>query len=267
MSEQALVLLQQAYVVATVGSFAFLVALEPRNRDSPRHRWLRLARNLGIMACGIATADIIIRSQGLDIASKLTTEHGLLTPLGLPAIALFAIAFLVIDLFDYLSHRVLHRWRWLWLIHTVHHSDTEIDTSTGVRFHPLETLIRAAPLALLLIALGLPLWVLLARAVLQNPINFYQHAKLQVPDWVDRKLGWVIATPQMHRIHHTQLQEQTDSNYGGVLSIWDRMFGTYVAPERAVAAPFGLGKLDDKSWQTISGMLVTPLRARGLGTL
>src|SRR5664279_1650968 len=198
MSEHALVLLQQAYVVATVGSFAFLVALEPGDRDAPRRRWLHVARNLGLMICGVALADLVVRSQGLDIASKMTTERGLLTPLGLHVIALFVIAFLVIDFYDYVFHRLLHRWRWLWLIHSVHHSDTDVDTSTGVRFHPLETVIQVAPLALLLISLGLPLWVLIARAVLQNPISFYQHARLGFPEWADRKLGWVIPVSYTH---------------------------------------------------------------------
>jgi sterol desaturase/sphingolipid hydroxylase (fatty acid hydroxylase superfamily) len=269
MGEQALNLLQQAYVVATVGSFGFLITLEAGAVGAPasRRRWRHVLRNLGLYGCAVVIADILIRAQGLDLATRLTESHGLLTPLALPALAQFFIAFLLIDLFDYSLHRLQHRWRWLWLIHAVHHSDTELDASTGVRFHPLESVIHVSLLTVLMLALGLPLWVLIARAVFQNPIDFMQHANLRFPDWVERRLGWLLVTPIMHRVHHSRLPIETNSNYGGVLSIWDKLFGTYTPASESHAATQGLGKLVEDSWQTVVGMLLTPLRARRLGTL
>jgi sterol desaturase/sphingolipid hydroxylase (fatty acid hydroxylase superfamily) len=266
MSDEALNLLRQAHLVATVGVFLFLLVVEGGNRaaPAPRRRWRHVLRNLGLLACSAAILEAA--GRGLGIESRLTGSHGALTPLALGGPVQFVVGFLLLDLFYYVFHRLAHRWRWLWLVHAVHHSDGELDASTGVRFHPLESVIEIAFLTALLLALGLPLWVLLARAIVQNPMDFLQHANLRAPEWVERRLGWLLVTPRMHRVHHSPVPAETDSNYGVLLSVWDRLFGTYVPPAGERPARYGLDSLAADSWQSVGGMLLTPLRARRFAT-
>ena len=267
MTEEALGLLHQAYFVATIGTFLFLVIVEGGQPDAPapRGRWRHVLRNLGLLACTAVIVDGM--ALGFGFPSMLTDARGVLTPLALTAPAQFVVGFLVIDLYEYGFHRLAHRWRWLWLLHAVHHSDAELDASTGVRFHPLETAIDLVLLMALLVTLGLPLWVLLGRAIVQNPIDFLQHANLRFPEWIERRLGWLLVTPRMHRVHHSPVPALTDSNYGVLLSIWDRIFQTYTAPAGERPARYGLSNLTADSWQSLGGMLVTPLRARRFGIL
>ncbi len=203
----------------------------------------------------------------MDVPFRLTESNGALTSLALPVFAQFALGFLLLDLFDYGYHRVAHRVRGLWLLHAVHHSDPQLDATTGMRFHPVEVTIEMVLKTALLLGLGLPLWVEGARAVFLNPANLLQHANVAFPAWVERRLSWLLVTPAMHRIHHSPDMRETNSNYGAVFSFWDRLFGTYRPPEAGHLPGVGLRKLRDDRWQTVWGMLMTPIRARPLGTL
>jgi sterol desaturase/sphingolipid hydroxylase (fatty acid hydroxylase superfamily) len=203
----------------------------------------------------------------MHVPERMTESRGLLGSLAPPAAVLFGVGFLLADLFDYGFHRLLHRWRWLWLIHSVHHSDQHLDVSTGVRFHPAEVVFEVVLRTIMFLALGIPLWVEGARAVLSNPLNLLQHANVEYPRWFERRLGWLLVTADMHRIHHSPEARETNSNFGTVFSFWDRIFGTYVAPDAAREPTYGLRKLTADPWQSVTGMMLTPLRARGLGDL
>jgi sterol desaturase/sphingolipid hydroxylase (fatty acid hydroxylase superfamily) len=120
---------------------------------------------------------------------------------------------------------------------------------------------------ILFLARGIPLWVEGARAVVLNPLNLLQHANVEYPRWIERRLGWLLVTADMHRIHHSPEPRETNSNFGAVFSFWDRLFGTYVPPDPARAPTYGLRSLAADSWQTVAGMMLTPIRARGLGNL
>lgn len=269
MSEDALGFIRVAYYAGTLATFAFLATWEGGDpRIAPRSsRWRHILRNVAVLGLVIVIADGVILGWLLGINRRLTVSDGLLTALALPALAQFALGFLLADFFDYGFHRLLHRWRWLWLIHSVHHSDPQVDVSTGARFHPIEVTIEVALKSLLLLGLGIPLWVEGARAVLLNPINFYQHGNVEYPPWIERRLGWLLVTAEMHRLHHSPDRAETDSNYGAVFSFWDRWFGTYTAPDPSRGRSFGLRALAAESWQSVAGMMLTPLRARRLGAL
>jgi hypothetical protein len=163
----------------------------------------------------------------------LHQSPGPLSRLDLPFVAQLLLTFLLLDLWRYWEHRLFHRLPLLWRLHLVHHSDTQIDVTTSERHHPLEFLARhrrhdgadqharlAGP------AVGL---YLLAATV----ITLYSHANLRIPASLDRQLSRLIVTSTVHAVHHSDLQAQTDSNYGSVLTFWDRLFGTYVDPEKA----------------------------------
>lgn len=258
-----------AYLCGFAGTLAFLLVLEGGRVAAPAAatRWRHIARNLGLFALAVIVADGLVLTGLMDVPFRLTESNGALTSLALPAFAEFALGFLLLDLFDYSFHRLAHRLRWLWLLHAVHHSDPQLDATTGLRFHPAELTIEIVLKSALLLSLGIPLWVEGARSVVLNPVNLMQHANVPYPAWVERWLAWLLVTPAMHRIHHSPDMPETNSNYGAVFSVWDRIFGTYRRPEAGRGQRFGLSRLRDDRWQTLWGMLMTPIRARGLGTL
>jgi sterol desaturase/sphingolipid hydroxylase (fatty acid hydroxylase superfamily) len=266
---RGLEVLTLAYLCGFAGTLAFLIALEGGSAAAPAAaaRWRHAARNIGLFALVVIIADGVVLTWLMGVPFRLTESHGALTPLALPPVAQFALGFLLLDLFDYGYHRLSHRVRPLWLMHAVHHSDPRLDTTTGMRFHPAEVAIEVVLKVALLLALGLPLWVEGARAVLLNPANLLQHANVAFPAWVERWPAWLLVTPAMHRIHHSPDMPETNSNYGAIFSLWDRMFGTYRRPSPGRGQIFGLRKLHDDRWQTLAGMLMTPVRARRLGTL
>jgi sterol desaturase/sphingolipid hydroxylase (fatty acid hydroxylase superfamily) len=265
-SEYALDLLRHAYTVANLGAFAFLVVLEG-GRDAleaiPR-RGVHLLRNLGLFALVLIVADGVVLAWWFGVPSMLTVSNGLLTPLGLSPVTQFAAGFVLIDLVDYGFHRLAHRWGWLWRLHVVHHSDPHLDVSSAVRFHPVEVSIEVALKAALLLALGIPLWVEGARAVVLNPLSFVQHANIGFPRGLERAFGGLLVTPWMHRLHHSPEPAHFNSNFGAVFALWDRLFGTYVRPQNARPVRYGIPTLADDRWQSIGGMLLTPIRARQL---
>ena len=269
MSEHALALIRLAYYAATLGTFAFLVTWEAGDpKLAPSAGRLRhILRNAALLGLVVVIADVLVLGWLMRVPWRLTERDGLLSVVPLPAVVLFALGFVLADLFDYTFHRLLHRWRWLWLIHSVHHSDPQLDVSTGLRFHPGEVVIEVVLKTFIFVGLGIPLWVEGARAVVLNPINLLQHANIDYPRWIEQRLGWLIVTADMHRIHHSPDARETDSNYGAVFSFWDRWFGTYAAPDPARVPSYGLRKLVADSWQTVAGMMLTPIRARRLGTL
>jgi len=265
---QGLGLLTLAYFCGFAGTFAFLVIVEGGGTAPVASgRWRHIARNVGLFALVVIVADALVLAWMLDVPYRLTDSNGLITSLALPAFAEFAAGFLLLDVFDYGFHRLTHRVRWLWLIHAVHHSDPQLDATTGIRFHPVEVTIQVVLKTFLLLTLGIPLWVEGARAVFVNPANLLLHANVEYPRWVERWFAWVLVTPAMHRIHHSPDMPETNSNYGAIFSFWDRIFGTYRRPDKEWRQNFGLRKLRGDRWQTLVGMLITPVRARGLGRL
>jgi len=269
MSDHALALVRFAYYAGTFGAFAFLVTWEAGDpKVAPSTNRLRhILRNLGLLGLVVIIADALVLGWFMHVPWRLTESDGLLSALRLPAVALFALGFVLADLIDYAFHRLQHRWRWLWLIHSVHHSDPQLDASTGARFHPGEVVIEVLLKTAIFLGLGIPLWVEGARAAVLNPINFLQHANVEYPRWIERRLGWLLVTADMHRIHHSPDPRETNSNYGAVFSFWDRWFGTYIAPDPGRVPLYGLRQLAADSWQTVLGMMLTPIRARRLGTL
>ena len=265
---ELLSLLRVAYYGLMAGAFAFLLLWEdgaPLAEQLPTRR-RHVVRNLALFVCVVAVADGLVGGLLLDIPSRLTmTPPGLLTPL--PLLAQIVIAFVVMDLATYVVHRLLHRYRWLWLLHSVHHSDAEVDVSTAIRHHPVEVAIDVAVKLALYLLLGLPLWIEAARTLLINPLSMAQHANIAYPPWVERPLSWLLVTPTMHRVHHLPEEPATNSNFGQCFSVWDRLFGTYRSPDPAQRPRFGLSNLGDDAFQSVAGMLLTPIRARGIATL
>jgi sterol desaturase/sphingolipid hydroxylase (fatty acid hydroxylase superfamily) len=171
----------------------------------------------------------------------------------------------LLDLAVYLQHRVFHAVPALWRLHRVHHADLELDATTGLRFHPIEILLSMAIKIAAVAALGAPAAAVLAFEVLLNAGALFSHANLALPRGLDAVLRAVLVTPAMHRVHHSVVRAETDSNFGFCLSWWDRLFGTYRAapaagPDRVT---IGLEAFRDPAELRLDRLLTQPFRGEG----
>lgn len=142
-------------------------------------------------------------------------------------LAEFIVTFLILDLFEYLYHVLMHRYKILWRFHVVHHSDPVVDVSSTLREHPGETSIRLFFTLIWVAISGAAFWAVMLRQLIQIFSNVLAHSNLRLPEKLDRVVGLVFITPNLHHVHHHDTQPYTDENFGDVLSIWDRMFGTF----------------------------------------
>jgi sterol desaturase/sphingolipid hydroxylase (fatty acid hydroxylase superfamily) len=187
---------------------------------------------------------------------------GLLHRVDAPPAAAIGATVAVRSLATYLVHRASHALPWLWRIHRVHHADTALDLSTGLRNHPLELAIVAPALAAVTVAAGLDPLTLAVYETVALPFNLWTHANLRVPQRVDHRLRLLFVTPAMHHVHHSARRAETDSNYGDVFSLWDRFFGTYrMLDEQGLqTARFGLGDAHDPQAASLGAQMLSPLR-------
>lgn len=152
---------------------------------------------------------------------------------------------LVLDLLSYLVHRLQHGVFLLWRFHAVHHADIDVDVSTTIRHHPVEYVLNATIGSLVMVMIGTPLWVLPVYALLAAATDAFQHSNIGFPASLDAALSWLLITPGLHRVHHSVLIRHHDTNFGGVLSVWDRLFGTLraIPAEEGDALRFGLSEM------------------------
>lgn len=199
-------------------------------RRPQRLAWRRWPSNLGLVAVASVLLRLIAPAGAVGIALWAEAQGlGLFRWLGAPGWVAGPVSVVLLDLLIYFQHRVFHAVPALWRLHRVHHADPELDASSGLRFHPVEILLSLAIKAAAVIALGAPAEAVLVFEVLLNATSLFNHANLALPAWLDRPLRWVLVTPDMHRVHHSEVRAEMDSDFGFCLSCWDRIFGTYVA--------------------------------------
>ena len=189
----------------------------------------RLGINLGITGLDIVLVRLLFGAAAVGTAA-FTKERGwgLLNYWDLPDAVEMVIAVVFLDLMIYIQHVVVHMIPLFWRFHVVHHSDLDLDVSSGLRFHPIEILGSMLYKLGLILALGpSPLAVMAFEAILNGMAQF-SHSNIKVPEKLDFMLRWIIVTPDMHRIHHSVEVRETNSNFGFNLSIWDRTLGTYI---------------------------------------
>lgn len=148
---------------------------------------------------------------------------------GMPLWLFTIIGLLLLDLIGaYLAHVVEHKTKVLWRFHIIHHTDTWIDTTTANRHHPGESVIRFIFTTIGVLVAGAPMWLVFMYQSLSVVFSQFNHANIQLPKWLDNALSYVIVSPDMHKVHHHYLMPYTDSNYGNIFSVWDRIFGTFM---------------------------------------
>lgn len=142
-------------------------------------------------------------------------------------ILIFLLSFIMLDFGEYIYHVIMHKVKRLWMVHAVHHSDEILDASTTLREHPFENFVRLSFTLLWVFCSGTMFWALMLRQIIQTFTTVVAHLNYRLPAKADRIIGWVFITPNLHQVHHHYQQPYTDSNYGDVFSIWDRLFGTF----------------------------------------
>jgi len=200
----------------------------------------------------------------LVLASDCTNQHhfGLLNwlpemPLWLTCI----IGLLLLDLVGaYFVHWLEHKIKWMWRFHLIHHSDTWVDTTSANRHHPGESIFRFVFTALGTIILGCPIWILMLYQSLSVLISQFNHANIVFPKKIDNILSWVIVSPDMHKVHHHYILPYTDTNFGNIFSIWDRIFGTFATLDREKII-FGIDTyMDPDENNNLKSLLLIPFQ-------
>ncbi len=178
------------------------------------------------------------------------------------------ISIIVMDFIIYLQHLMVHFVPALWCIHRVHHADPDYDVTTGARFHPIEIILSMLIKFSIILVLGPPLVAVIFFEVILNGLAMFNHGNVGLPHVVERPLRYLIVTPDMHRIHHSIEDDESNTNFGFNLSCWDRMFGTYRDQPRKGHIGMTIGihqfrSIQQTSW--ISGMLTIPFKGKTSG--
>jgi len=217
-------------LVAFAGIFAAMAvweALAPR-RDQRLGRGTRWPSNIGIVVLDTVLVRLVFPTTAVGLALVAEARGwGLFHALDLPAWASVPLAVAALDFAIYLQHVLFHAVPALWRLHRMHHADLDIDVTTGARFHPIEILLSMGIKLGVVAVLGTPAVAVLAFEVLLNATSMFNHSNVRIPIWLDRVLRWIVVTPDMHRVHHSIVARETNSNFGFNLPWWDRLFGTY----------------------------------------
>lgn len=209
----------------------------------------------------------VIYGVALVGATKWTAQadFGILNWLEMPVWLGLLVSFVALDLVSqYFAHFLLHRVKWMWKLHLVHHSDTKVDLTTGVRQHPIEFIVREALALGTFVLFGMPVAYYLFYRIITIFFTYWTHANIKLPSWLDKGLSYIIITPNMHKFHHHFERPWTDSNFGNVLSIWDRMFGTLTYDDTS-KIKYGLDVTDGSRDEDIKYQLGLPFN-KGIKT-
>ena len=203
--------------------------LAPR-RPQAIGRLRRWPSNLGIVVLNTALVRLIFPVAAVGMAALAETRGwGLFQSLGAPPWLIVVVSVIALDLAIYLQHVMFHAVPVLWRLHRMHHADLEFDVTTGLRFHPIEIVLSMGLKLGVVAALGTPAVAVLIFEVLLNATSMFNHGNVRLPARLDRMLRWIVVTPEMHRVHHSIVPRETNSNFGFNAPWWDRLFGTYCA--------------------------------------
>ena len=226
-------------------------------------RWRRWPGNVGVVVISTVLIRIVFPTAAVGLALVAEANGwGLLNLVAVPDWLAILVAIVVLDLIIYAQHRLFHAVPMLWRLHRMHHADLEIDVTTGVRFHPVEILLSMLIKLGAVAVLGAPALGVMIFEILLNATSLFNHSNIRLPAAVDGGLRRILVTPDMHRVHHSIVVRETNSNFGFNLPWWDRLFGTYRAQPAAghAAMTIGLTRFRDPSELRLDRMLLQPLR-------
>jgi sterol desaturase/sphingolipid hydroxylase (fatty acid hydroxylase superfamily) len=237
------------------------VAAPRRRREIPR--LIRWSNNLGLVVIDTLLVRLTFPVVAVGLAVMAEARGwGLFNVFDVPAWLAFVLSILALDLAIYLQHVMFHAVPALWRLHRVHHADLEFDVSTGLRFHPVEILLSMGIKLAAVAVLGPPAVAVLVFEVILNATAMFNHSNIRIPAALDRVLRLVVVTPDMHRVHHSVIPAETNSNFGFNLPWWDRLLGTYRPQPRAghEGMTIGIGQFRTPRELWLDRMLLQPLR-------
>lgn len=258
-------------LAAFVGVFTALAvweALSPR-KGRPQARLGRWPTNLGLSVLNTVVLRVLFPAAAVGAALWAAERGwGLFNVVAAPGWLAIGASILVLDLAVYGQHRLSHAAPWLWRLHGLHHIDLDVDVTTATRFHPAEMVLSMLWKMAVVVALGAPATAVLVFEILLNAAAMFSHARIALPEAVDRPLRLLLVTPDMHRVHHSIHRDESDSNYSFLLSVWDRLFGSYRDQPRDGQAGMVLGVEGQSSPRALSftGLLLGPFRRDQAGT-
>ena len=232
------------FLFGLMGALSFVELMIPLFVHSRNQR--RTRTNLGL------TIVTFLLNWGLyaaaAIVALLASLHGkgVLTGLHLSPFVLLVVSVVTLDLATYFAHVTMHKIPVLWRFHRVHHSDAFVDATTTFRQHPLEGIWRFLWIIVPVWILGLPASSVAVYRILSASNGLIEHSNIRIGQWLDPLLSLIWTTPNMHKIHHSRSPQQTDSNYGNLLALCDRVFGTFRPTKEALAVRYGLESVDDQ---------------------
>jgi sterol desaturase/sphingolipid hydroxylase (fatty acid hydroxylase superfamily) len=225
-----------------------------------RRRW---PNNLGVVVLDSIVVRILFPTAAVGVAVACEARGwGLFNWLALPKGVAIPVSVLVLDLAIYLQHVLFHAVPMLWRLHRMHHADLDIDVTTGVRFHPIEIVLSLLIKFVVVAAIGAPALAVLVFEVLLNATSMFNHSNVRMPAPVDALVRWLVVTPDMHRVHHSIIRSETDSNFGFNFPWWDRLFGTYRAQptQGHQGMTIGIDKFRDPAELRLDRLLTQPFR-------
>jgi sterol desaturase/sphingolipid hydroxylase (fatty acid hydroxylase superfamily) len=251
-----------------VGVFALVALWElaaPRRvlKLSRQQRW---AANLGIVLLNTVIVRVAFPAAAVGMAAlSVDKGWGLLNNFDVPFWLAVPLAVVAMDFVIWLQHVMVHAVPALWRLHRVHHADLDYDLTTGARFHPIEIVLSMGIKFATITLLGAPVLAVVVFEVLLSACAMFNHGNIRLPERVDRALRWFLVTPDMHRVHHSVEDDESNSNFGFNLTWWDRLFGTYREQARAGQLGMTIGihdHTDPHEVARLPGMLLLPFKGK-----
>ncbi|MDJ1505565.1 sterol desaturase family protein [Xanthocytophaga agilis] len=228
---------------------------------TPYHKWRHAGLNL-FFTLTTVVINFLFAALLLKTSDWTADQHfGLLYLTTMPLWLFILLGLLLLDLIGaYLIHWLEHKLKWLWKFHLIHHTDTYVDTTTANRHHPGESVFRAIFTILAVFISGAPIWLVMLYQSLSVIFSQFNHANIKLPVQLDKVISWIIVSPNMHKVHHHYKQPLTDTNYGNIFSLWDRLFGTF-ATENPANLIYGVDThMDAKENNQLTNLLQIPFQ-------
>lgn len=250
-----------SFFLGILAIMALWETLAPR-RPLTVSKTVRWTNNLGLVFLNSLLIRVLFPTAAVGVAVFVEAHQwGLLNYYKItPGLAML-IAIIALDFIIYLQHVLVHAVPVLWRLHRVHHADLDYDVTTGARFHPIEIILSLLIKFATIIVLGAPAVAVIVFEVILNGMAMFNHGNVGLPPSVDKVLRWFVVTPDMHRVHHSIEDDETNSNFGFNLSLWDRLCGTYREQPRAGQIGMTIGirqfrELRQAAW--LPGLLAMP---------
>jgi sterol desaturase/sphingolipid hydroxylase (fatty acid hydroxylase superfamily) len=239
---------------AVLWSLEAVVPLYKFKRPRLRHALPNILLTMLLVATNLALSFVTAGVAAFASNKRL----GVFFFVAVPAWLIWLLGVLVLDLFAYVAHVLLHKSSLGWQFHRVHHSESEVNVTTAFRQHPGETVWRILWQIMAVAIFGIPMWVVLVYLTISTLNAQLEHTNIRVRKFADNLLRLIVVTPNMHKVHHSRFQFQTDSNYSNIFSFWDRLFGTYTSAVDFAQLRYGLDGFDER--QTFGELLCLPFK-------